>query len=203
VYYRYRAVSDAGDHVWNRFAPFILGALLALTLALILVAWLLAAVMRRRLSRSMIEPAAEPGSLLDEQVVEPDPGTQLVDALSLLVARTNGGGLATTLDTDDVRGSLPPAIAMLLYRATRDALRSLPAHKHATPVTVRVSDRDHFATLDIVDGGGKRKIAAHNGANGHGGWRALTDLVADAGGRLLVEAADNGATHVHVEVPLP
>ena len=32
--------------------------------------------------------------------------------------------------------------------------------------------------------------------------RALTDLVADAGGRLLVEAADNGGTRVHVEVPL-
>ena len=35
-----------------------------------------------------------------------------------------------------------------------------------------------------------------------GAHRALTDLVADAGGRLLVEAADNGGTRVHVEVPL-
>ena len=203
VYYRYGAVSDSGDQVWNRFAPFTLGALLALTLVLILVAWLLAWRMGRRLIRPT-EPAPEPRSLGEEQVVEPDPETQLVDALSLLVARENGGGIATTLDTDDVHGSLPPAIAMLLYRATQDALRSLPAHKHTTPVKVRLSDRDHVATLDIVDDGGrKRRTAVHNGANGHVGWRALTDLVADAAGRLLVEPADNGGTRVHVEVPLP
>jgi hypothetical protein len=203
ISYRYGAVTDAGDHVWNRFAPFTLGALLALTLVLILVAWLLAGRMRRRLIRPKTEPAPEPEKL-EEQRIEPDPGTDLVDALSRLVARTNGGGIATTLDTGDIHGALPPAIAMLLYRATQDALRSLPAHKHTKPVTVRVSDRDHVATLDIVDDGrGKRRTAAHNGANGHSGWRALTDLVAGNGGRLLVEAAEKGGTHVHLEVPLP
>jgi len=204
MYYRYGAVSAAGDHVWNRFAPLTLAALLALTVVLVLVAWLLAARMRRRLIRATTERAPEPGQLAETQPAEPDPGTDLVDALSRLVARTNGGGLATTLDTDDVHGALPPAVAMLLYRATQDALRTLPAHKHAKPVIVRVSNRDHLATLDIVDdGAGKRRTAAPNGANGHSGWRALTDLVAGNGGRLLVESAEKGGTHVHLEVPLP
>ncbi len=65
-------------------------------------------------------------------------------------------------------------------------------HDHNTPVTVRVSDRDNVASLDVIEPGG----------NGHVDLRALTDLVADAGGHLLVDAAENGATRVHVEVPL-
>ncbi|MDQ1479903.1 MAG: two-component system, NarL family, sensor kinase, partial [Actinomycetota bacterium] len=35
VFYRYSAVSTAGTHVWNRFAPYALGALAALTVVLI------------------------------------------------------------------------------------------------------------------------------------------------------------------------
>jgi hypothetical protein len=56
---------------------------------------------------------------------------------------------------------------------------------------VRVSDRDNLATLDVENGGAS-----------HVDVRALTDLVADSGGRLLVDTAENGRTRVHVEVPL-
>ena len=198
VYYRYNAVTTAGTHVWNRFAPLALGALGAVTFVLVVVGSLLA----RRLGRRTAEPAtdrsAEVAARLDELVLapvaEPDPATALVDALSHLVARTNGGGVATTLDTDNVRNSIPPAVAEMFFRATQEALRNLPAHENATPVTVRVSDRDHVATLDVVDDSGT--------GNAHVNLVALTDLVADAGGRLLIDAPDNGGTRVHVEVPL-
>ena len=70
-------------------------------------------------------------------------------------------------------------------------------------MSVRVSGRDHLATLDVVDyGDGEGDTIAPGGENGHAGVRRLTDLVADAGGRLLVEAANVG-NHVHIEVPLP
>ena len=36
----------------------------------------------------------------------------------------------------------------------------------------------------------------------HRGLRALTDLVADAGGRLVVDSANGTGTRVHLEVPL-
>jgi hypothetical protein len=65
-------------------------------------------------------------------------------------------------------------------------------HDHTTPVTVRVSDRDHVATLDVTENAGNSRVDL----------RALTDLVADSGGRLVADAAGNGATRVHVEVPL-
>jgi hypothetical protein len=199
LYYRDRAVSDAGDHVWNRFRPYVYGALLGLTLVLVVVGSLLA----RRLRRS---PARASGRAGDEAVqpeVLPNPGTDFVNAIEDLVARANDRGIVATLDTSDLVDPFPPAIAVLLFRATEEALRSLPAHEQAKPVTVRVSGHDHVATLDVVDHGDvERGTNAKQGSNGHAGVRALTDLVADAGGRLLVEAADNGGTRVHVEVPL-
>jgi hypothetical protein len=185
VYYRYRVVTTAGTHVWNRFAPFALGPLLALTIVLLLVGSLLARRLRRR------QPVEPVGEVAATPIVEPDPATALVDALSHLVARTSDGGSATTLDTDNVHNSIPPAVAEMFFRATQEALRNQPPHEPATPVAVRVSDRDHIATLEVIDQGG-----------GHLDLRALTDIVADADGRLVVDSGDNGATRVHVEVPL-
>lgn len=235
VFYRYSAVESAGGRVWNRFAPFVLGALAALAVVLILIASLLARRLRRRRSVPELETEAEtetetepialepfvpepfvpepvvPEPFVPEPVVveslapyiaeptaEPDPGTDLVGALSQLVARTNGGGIASTLDTHDVHNMIPPAVAEMLFRATEETLRN---HDHSTPVTVRVSDRDHVATLDVFDKAGEGEPAAHPTA-GHIDLGALTDLVADAGGRLVVDAAENGGTRVHVEVPL-
>ena len=208
VYYRYNVVTTAGTHVWNRFAPFALGSLLALTIVLLLVGSLLARRLRRRqhvesvgievvelvVPLDAIEPVeeAEPVPVVGPApIVEPDPATALVDALSHLVARTSDSGIATTLDTGNVHNSIPPAVAEMFFRATEEALRNQPAHETATPVTVRVSDRDHIATLEVIDQGG-----------GHLDLRALTDIVADADGRLVVDSGDNGATRVHVEVPL-
>ncbi|MDQ1449323.1 MAG: two-component system, NarL family, sensor kinase [Actinomycetota bacterium] len=182
VFYRYTAVSTAGTHVWNRFAPYALGALAALAVVLITTGCLLA----RRLGRRPEAP--QPESVADEPVDEPDPGTEFVRALSHLVAGSNGGGIPSTLDTD-VHNTIPPAIAELLFRATRETLRT---HDDTTPVTVRVSDRDHVATLDVFE----------NAGASHVDLRALIDLVADSGGRLVADAAADGATRVHVEVPL-
>ncbi len=225
VFYRYGAVESAGGRVWNRFAPFVLGALVAAAVVLILVASLLARRLRRRsrvpetvpfpqdpISQEPVGPEPiGPEPVGPEPVVaeslapyiaasaaEPDPGTHLVDALSLLVARTNGDGIASTLDTHDVHNTIPPAVAEMLFRATEETLRN---HDRATPVTVRVSDRDHVATLDVIDQAGAGEGAAHP-TGGHLDLGALTDLVADAGGRLVVDAAENGGTRVHVEVPL-
>ena len=206
VYYRYGVVTNAGTHVWNRFAPYSLGALLALTFVLLLVGSLLARLLRRRpivpVQETATEPAMESGTqppaepameptthedVVQVPIEEPDPATELIEALLHLVASSSG--IATTLDTDNMHNSIPPAIAAMFFRATQEALRNVPADEPATPVTVRVSDRDHIATLDVIeDGGGRLDL------------RALTDIVADTNGRLVVDSGDNGATRVHVEV---
>ncbi|HTK17643.1 MAG TPA: hypothetical protein VL769_14715 [Acidimicrobiia bacterium] len=194
VFYRYRAVSTAGTHVWNRFAPYALGALAGLAVVLITTGCLLARRLTRRRRRPSTQPVVavpevpEPENVADAPAHEPDPATEFVRALSRLVAGSNANGIPSTLDTD-VHNTIPPAIAELLFRATEATLRT---HDYTTPVTVRVSDRDHVATLDVFE----------NAGASHVDLRALTDLVADSAGRLVADAAADGATRVHVEVPL-
>ena len=182
----------------------IFGALLVLELAQILLAWSLARRIRRR--RTEREDLADTGvvdtGVVDNGVID----TGIVgSALTDLLTRAHGTGIATTLDTVDLHDPLPPAVAELVYRAAREALRDVLTHADATSVTVRVSDHDHVATLDVVDDGtGANTGSAEGKAEAaHLGVRALTDLVADAGGRLVVDSANGKGTRVHVEVPLP
>ena len=264
AYFRYDAVSAAGSRIWRNFAPVTLGALLALELVQIPLAWSLARRLRRRqieregllqqaidasdLERRRIagdlhdgvvqdlvgvafglggaarrdDISKESAELLDKSADEVRSSIKtlrsllveiyppnlfekgLVEALADLLARANGRGIATTLDTDDLHDSVPPAVAGLVYRAAQEALRNVLTHAHATSVTLRVSDRDHVAMLDVIDDGvGFDPETAEGKADtGHFGLRALTDLVADAGGRLVVDAANGAGTRVHVEVPL-
>jgi hypothetical protein len=187
TYFRYGAVSAAGDRIWRRFVPVTLGALLALELVQIPLAWSLA----RRLRRRQIEPAR----LVDTGNVD--------NAFTDLLASANGRGIATTIDTDGLHDALPPAVVELLYRAAREALRNALTHTNATSVTVRVSDHQRVATLEVVDDGAVEPGRAEGEAEaGHVGLRALTDLIAIAGGRLVVDSANGAGTRVYVEVPL-
>jgi signal transduction histidine kinase len=264
AYFRYGAVSSAGSRIWRSFAPITLGALLALELVQIPLAWSLARRLRRRqiererllqqaIDASDLERRRIAGDLHDgvvqdlvgvafglggaarrDDITKESAGLfeqsadevrssikslrsllveiyppnlfekGLVEALADLLARANGRGIATALDTEDLHDSVPPAVTGLLYRAAQEALRNVLTHAHATSVTVKVSDRDHLAMLDVIDDGvgfdpGSAEAKAEAG---HLGLRALTDLFADAGGRLVVDAANGSGTRVHVEVPL-
>jgi signal transduction histidine kinase len=128
----------------------------------------------------------------------------LVAALADLLARANGRGLATTLDADGLKSSLPPTVSGLLYRAAQEALRNVLSHAQATEVTVRVSDDDRVATLEVVDNGVgfEPERNERNAREGHFGLHGLNDLVSNAGGRFAVHSSAGGGTRLQVEVPL-
>ncbi len=77
----------------------------------------------------------------------------LVAALADLLAARTEGALPPPSTPTTCTSSLPPSISGLLYRAAQEALRNVLSHAQATAVTVRVSDRDHVATLEVVDDG--------------------------------------------------
>ncbi len=128
----------------------------------------------------------------------------LVPALTDLLARTNGKGIVAELDVGDLSGSFPPSVAGLLYRAAQEALRNVLSHAHATRVSVRVSDSDRVATLEVIDDGVGFDADDHERRTkeGHFGLQTLTDLVGGAGGRFVVRSSPGTGTTVHVEVPL-
>jgi two-component system NarL family sensor kinase len=263
-YFRYSAVSSSGTRIWRSFAPISLGALLALELVQIPLAWSLARRLRQRqreregllqqaLAASDVERRRIASDLHDGVVqdlvgvaftlggaarrddITPD-SSQLLDqsahdvrvsikalrsllveiyppnlfqeglvpALTDLLARANGKEIAASLDADELRGTLPPPVAGLLYRSAQEALRNVLTHAQATEVTVRVADQDRIATIEIVDNGigFTPEPTERTAKEGHFGLHGLTDLVADAGGRFTVESAPGAGTTVRVEVPI-
>jgi len=127
--------------------------------------------------------------------------TGLETALTDLLARVNGRGVAASLHTSESVDELPAATAGLIYRITQEALRNVVTHANATSVAVRVDTSNGNANLDVIDDGVGFDPEAAVGA-GHLGLRGLTDLVADVEGHLHVESAAGKGTSVHATVPI-
>lgn len=128
----------------------------------------------------------------------------LAPALTDLLARAEDRGLATELDAGGLRDPLPGSVAGLLYRAAQEGLRNVFKHAGATRVSVRVATEGGAAVLEVADdGAGFDPRATDGAAPGHVGLKALTGLVADAGGTLKVESRPGAGTTLRVRVPLP
>ena len=140
-------------------------------------------------------------SLLVE-IYPPDIEREGLDsALSDLLARSSGRGVAAELDTSGMVVRPPGAVGGLLYRAAQEALRNALNHADATVVTVRVTSNADAATLEVDDDGCGFDPDAPV-ADGHVGLKGLQGLVADAGGVLTVRSSPGSGTSFRMEVPL-
>lgn len=264
AYFRYNVVVESGSNVWRSFAPITIGALIALELVQIPLAYSLARRLRQRqleregllqeaLDASNVErrriasdlhdgvvqdlagvaftlggsarrPDLRPDSaeLFEQSAAEVRESIKalrslLVEiyppnldeeglevALTDLLARVNGRNITATLDTSEFTVPLSSAVAGLLYRVAQESVRNVVAHGQATTVVMSVATDGGLALLDVTDDGigFDPEQAAATVKTGHFGLRALTDRVADAGGRLQVRSAPGAGTHVHAEVPL-
>jgi signal transduction histidine kinase len=125
-------------------------------------------------------------------------------ALSDLTTAASLRGLVTQLDVDGIDVELPLHVTRMLYRAAREAMRNISSHSHAEHAWVTVATSDGVASLDIVDDGVgfSPETAAARAEEGHLGLRGLTELVADAGGRLTIDSSPGQGTRMHLEMPL-
>jgi signal transduction histidine kinase len=94
-----------------------------------------------------------------------------------------------------------PVTDRLIYRAVREALGNALRHAEASSVVIRIAQEDAKMTFEVVDDGvGFDPTAA--GPEGHLGMRLISEMVADAGGVLVVESVAGKGTRVHGELPL-
>jgi signal transduction histidine kinase len=127
-------------------------------------------------------------------------------ALADLVARARAVGLDTEIDTSGLVATVPIPVAALVYRVVQEAVRNVITHADATCLTVRAADGEGdgqgIVWAEVIDDGrGFDVDAARAGAaEGHLGIVGLTDLAADAGGRLVVTSEPGRGTTVRVEV---
>lgn len=128
----------------------------------------------------------------------------LRSALDELAAEVSNDDLAVTMRVEHLPEPLPPAVAALLYRAAREALRNVSLHAGASNAAVSAgADRSKVWVEVSDDGAGfDAQILDARAAEGHLGLKGLDGVVRDAGGRLQVVSQPGRGTTIRVEVPV-
>ena len=125
-------------------------------------------------------------------------------ALNDLVSTLRARGTEVLLNIGRDTG-LDAAGERLVYRVAQECLHNIAKHAAATNVEVRLEREEHHAVLAINDNGvgvDAPDLLA-NPKEGHFGLRVLGDVVADAGGELLLASAPGAGTHWQLRIPLP
>ncbi len=125
-------------------------------------------------------------------------------ALTDLVSTLRARGAAVLLEIATDTG-LDAAGERLVYRVAQECLNNIAKHAAATNVNVRLERDERHAVLSISDNGvgfeAPELLARPK--EGHFGLRVLSDVVADAGGELLLASAPGAGTHWQLRIPLP
>ena len=109
-------------------------------------------------------------------------------------------GVLVNVSVPDVR--LSPANELLLLRVSREALRNVDAHAHATEVNITMTKAGKRVKLVIVDNGVgfDKEMAVSQRQVGHLGLQLLRDLAEDMGATLVVDSTPGSGTTVHLEL---
>jgi len=127
----------------------------------------------------------------------------LDSALGDLVAPLAAAGVDTDVVVDDDVAPSPET-QTLLYRVAQEAIRNVASHAEASRVTLTLARDNGHARLVVADDGRGFSLdqLEERRQAGHVGLTLLTGLVADAGGRLMVDSAPGEGTRVQAEVPV-
>jgi len=124
-------------------------------------------------------------------------------ALTDLVSTLRARGTAVLLEIEPDTG-LDAAGERLVYRVAQECLNNIARHAGATNVEVRLERTERHAVLEVKDNGvgfAAPDLLA-NPKEGHFGLRVLGDVVAGAGGELLLASAPGAGTHWQLRIPL-
>ncbi|HZW43782.1 MAG TPA: sensor histidine kinase [Dermatophilaceae bacterium] len=92
----------------------------------------------------------------------------------------------------------------LVFRVARECLNNIARHAAATNVELRLDRVERHVVMEIIDNGvgfDAAELVAHP-AEGHFGLRVLGDVVAEAGGELLLSSAPGMGTRWQLRIPL-
>jgi two-component system, NarL family, sensor kinase len=125
-------------------------------------------------------------------------------ALGDLLGGVSNRGISVKLDVDLGKAELSADTVGLMYRSAQEALRNVVSHSGATRVRLvaRVSGNVARIVVDDDGRGFTPEQIEHTTSDGHFGLRALSGLVAEAGGKLSVLSAPGAGTRVEVKLPV-
>ncbi|MFE4335429.1 sensor histidine kinase [Streptomyces sp. NPDC056831] len=127
----------------------------------------------------------------------PAPG---LDRLPELVEQAAGAGLTVTVETDGVRGAVPPGADLAAFRIVQEALTNVVRHSGSRTAHVRIGYEPGHILLRIDDEG----PATGNDAGGSGnGLAGMRERAAALGGTIEAGPRAGGGFRVRAELPLP
>jgi two-component system NarL family sensor kinase len=127
----------------------------------------------------------------------------LTEALTDLVSTLRSRGVVVTLEIAPKIG-LDATGERLVFRVAQECLNNIARHAAATNVEVNLHREETYTVMEINDNGvgfDAPDLLA-NPIEGHFGLRVLGDVVADAGGELLLSAAPGAGTRWQLRIPL-
>jgi len=126
----------------------------------------------------------------------------LQGALTDLAGTLRSRGTSVTLEIVP-RTGLDAAGERLVFRVARECLANIATHAAATDVHVSLKQMERHTVMEISDDGvgfDAAEMLAHP-ADGHFGLRVMGDVVADAGGELLLSSAPGAGTRWQLRIP--
>ncbi|MFJ1550429.1 sensor histidine kinase [Streptomyces sp. NPDC088246] len=127
----------------------------------------------------------------------PAPG---LDRLPELVEQAAGAGLTVTVETDGVRGAVPPGADLAAFRIVQEALTNVVRHSGSRIAHVRIGYEPGHIRLRIDDEG----PATGNDAGGSGnGLAGMRERAAALSGTIEAGPRAGGGFRVRAELPLP
>ena len=110
-------------------------------------------------------------------------------------------GIKVTFQEGDDLGTIPPAVALCLYRVTQEALKNAARHAKPGQVSVAVARDRADLVLSIGDDGCGFDLAEARGQGGLG-LISLDERVRLVRGRLTIDTQPQQGTEIQVVVPL-
>jgi two-component system, NarL family, sensor kinase len=128
----------------------------------------------------------------------------LESALADLISPLRARGMQVSLHVAPGL-NLPETAESLFYRVAQEAVRNVSRHAGAHRLRVTVAFEPTVALLEVEDDGVGLDLEtlATRGRLGHVGLRGSADVVAEAGGRLVLSSARGAGTRLRLEVPHP
>jgi signal transduction histidine kinase len=120
-------------------------------------------------------------------------------ALEDLLAPAMEAGMVTKVEVADLAGASEDALG-LVWRVAREAVRNAVRHARASELDIVLRREARNLVLKVADNGVGFVPGAFSGAD-RLGLRAVTDLAAEAGGRLDVQSRPGRGTVVRLVTP--
>jgi signal transduction histidine kinase/ABC-type uncharacterized transport system substrate-binding protein len=112
-------------------------------------------------------------------------------------------GLPVTFESAGDLGTVPPDVALCLYRVTQEGLGNVARHAKARHACVAVSREGTDVVLTVGDDGRGFDLAEARRQHGGLGLISLDERVRVVGGRLVIESHPHRGTELRIVVPLP